>query len=239
MIQKTPAKTFIIPARRKQFIQENIFNKAPVRRIVIANSAFIGLYTENPFWYQRLVLRHITKLRRGQPIVDLDAADKICLYVTTRQALNFKDDVTLFLFHNFKDHSLPVFDFTSMQDDTQNFHYPELFAEPLRHGLNFAFPVEDITNSFYWKKEYLRLQLTSFKLLEKTSKVDIFLQQTFNRIPSVKYRYRGSFRSDYVPTLEKDAFAIINKQPSLLQGKPWILTANSRQILYFADSLGR
>ena len=50
---ETVAKTFIIPARENEFIQENIFNKAPVRRIAIAmntNSAFTGSYTENPFW---------------------------------------------------------------------------------------------------------------------------------------------------------------------------------------------
>ena len=47
---ETLAKTFIIPARQNQFIQENIFNNAPVRRIAIAmneNSAFTGSYTEN------------------------------------------------------------------------------------------------------------------------------------------------------------------------------------------------
>ena len=33
---ETLAETFIIPARQNQFIQENIFNKAPVRRIAIA-----------------------------------------------------------------------------------------------------------------------------------------------------------------------------------------------------------
>ena len=44
------AKTFIIPARQNQFIQENIFNNAPVCRIAIAmntNSAFTRSYTEN------------------------------------------------------------------------------------------------------------------------------------------------------------------------------------------------
>ena len=49
---ETLTKTFIIPARQKQFIQENIFNNAPVRRIAIVmntNSAFSGSYTENPF----------------------------------------------------------------------------------------------------------------------------------------------------------------------------------------------
>ena len=42
---ETLAKTFIIPARQNQFIQENSFNNAPVRRIAIAmntNSAFTG-----------------------------------------------------------------------------------------------------------------------------------------------------------------------------------------------------
>ena len=68
---ETLAKTFIIPARQNQFIQENIFNNAPVRRIAIAmntNSAFTGFYTENPFWYQQFELRQIRILRGGQPI---------------------------------------------------------------------------------------------------------------------------------------------------------------------------
>ena len=56
---ETLAKTFIIPARQNQFIQENIFNNAPVRRIAIAmkiNSPFTGSYTENPLWYQLFIL---------------------------------------------------------------------------------------------------------------------------------------------------------------------------------------
>ena len=46
------AKTFNIPARQNQLIQENIFNNAPDHRIAIAmntNSAFTGFHTENPF----------------------------------------------------------------------------------------------------------------------------------------------------------------------------------------------
>ena len=91
---ETLAKTFIIPARQNQFIQENIFNNASVRRIAIAmntNSAFTGSYTENPFWYQQFDLRQIRILRGGQPIVDFDAADNCRLYVTTMKAMNFQD----------------------------------------------------------------------------------------------------------------------------------------------------
>ena len=53
---ETLAKTFIIPARRNQFFQENTFSNAPVHRIAIAkdtNSAFTGSYFENPFCYQQ------------------------------------------------------------------------------------------------------------------------------------------------------------------------------------------
>ena len=77
-------------------------------------------------------------------------------------------------------------------------------------------------------------------LLEKTSiKDNVPLQQKINGIPLIKYRYRGSFPSDYVPTLDNDNFAIINAQPSNMQGEHWIMIANSRQNLYFADSLRR
>ena len=75
--------------------------------------------------------------------------------------------------------------------------------------------------------------------LEKTSKMDNnSLQQIINRIPLLKYRYRGSFPSDCVPTLDNDTFAIINTQPSKMQTEHWIIIANPRQKLYFADSLG-
>ena len=68
---------------------------------------------------------------------------------------------------------------------------------------------------------------------------NVSLQQIFNRIPLLKYRYPGSFPSDYVPTLDNDTFAIMNTQPSNMQGEHWIMIANSCQKMYFADSLGR
>ena len=68
---------------------------------------------------------------------------------------------------------------------------------------------------------------------------NVSLQQRINRIPLHKFRYRGPFPSDYFPTLDNDTFDIINAQPSKMQGEHWIINVNSRQILYFADSLGR
>ena len=45
--------------------------------------------------------------------------------------------------------------------------------------------------------------------------------------------------SVYAPTLDNANFAIINTQPSNMQGEHWITIANFRQELFFADSLGR
>ena len=145
---ETMAKTFIIPARKNQFIQANIFNNAPVRRIAIAmntNSAFTGSFTENPFWYQQFDLRQIRILRRGEPIVDFYTADNCRLYVTTMKAMNFQDDIPSIPIDDFKDHYVLVFDLTSMQDATENCHYPELVGEPLRLELNFTNPLEHVT----------------------------------------------------------------------------------------------
>ena len=76
-ILETLAKTFIIPARETQFLQ-NILNKGSIRPIAVApnkNCAFTGTYTENPFWYQQFDLRQITILTGDQPIVDFASAD--------------------------------------------------------------------------------------------------------------------------------------------------------------------
>ena len=145
---ETLAKTFIVPARQDQFIQENIFNKAPIRRVAIAmntNSAFTGSFTENPFWYQQFDLRQIRIFRGGQPIVDFDNADNCRLYVTTMKAMNFQDDNHSIPIEDSKDHSVPVFDLTAMQDATENCHYPEFVGEPLRLELNFTHLFENVT----------------------------------------------------------------------------------------------
>ena len=64
---ETLAKTFIMPARQNQFVQQNFFNNAPVRRVAMAmntNTPFTGSFTENPYWYQQFDLSQI-RLPRG------------------------------------------------------------------------------------------------------------------------------------------------------------------------------
>ena len=68
---------------------------------------------------------------------------------------------------------------------------------------------------------------------------NVALQNFINRNPLLKFRYLGSFPSDYVPTLDNDTIDIINTQPRNMQGEHWIMIANFQHDLYFAESLGR
>ena len=128
---ETLGKIFVVRASQNQFIHETIFKNAPVRWITIAtnaNCAFTGSHTENPFKYQKFDLRQIKMLRTGKPNVDIDASDNCCHYVTTMKAMNIQDDTPSFPFDNIKDQHVLVFDFTSMQDATENCHNPKLFG---------------------------------------------------------------------------------------------------------------
>ena len=170
---ETLAKTFIIPARKNQFIQNNIFNNAPIRRVAIAmttNSAFTGSFTKNPYWYQQFDLRQIKILRGGQPSVDFDVADNCRLYVTTMKAMNFHDDIPSIPFDDFKDRYVLVFDLTSMQDATENCHYPELVGEPLRLELNFTNPLENVFELIVLGERMSSVVVDKFGVVGKKSK---------------------------------------------------------------------
>ena len=237
------AKTFIVPAKPNQSIQENTFNNAPVRRIAIAmntNSAFTGSYTENPIRYRQFDLRKITVLRGGQPFFDFDAADYCFLYVLTKKAMNFPDKIPSFPIDNFKEHYVLVSDLISMQDATDNCNYPELFEKRLRLELNFTFPLEHVTEIILLEKRISSVAVDKFGVVGKIYKMDnASLQQIINRIVLFRFRYHGSFPSDCFPTLGNDTFAIINTQPSNMLGEQRIMIANSRHKLYLAHSLGR
>ena len=109
-----------------------------------------------------------------------------------------------------------MFDLTSMQDATEHCSYPELVGEPVRLELNFTFPLEYVSELIVMRGRMSSVAVDKFGVVEKkTFKMDnVSLQQIINRIPLLKYRYRGSFLSDYDPTLDKDIFAFINTQPS-------------------------
>ena len=240
---QTLAQTFFIVARQNQFIQENIFNNAPVCRIALAlnkNSAFTGSFTEKACWYQQFDLRQIRILRGGQPLVDFYAADNCHLYVTTMKTMTSQDDIPSISNDSFKDHYVLVFDVTSMQDDTGNRHYPELVGEPLRLELNFTYPLEHVTELSVLGKQISSVAVEKFGVVGKKSKLDnASLQHLIYRLQLLKHWFFGSIISDHVTILPNDTFAIKKTQPSKMQGEQWILIANSRRKLCFAYTLGR
>ena len=68
---------------------------------------------------------------------------------------------------------------------------------------------------------------------------NVSLQQIINRILMLKCRYFSLFPFDYVPILPNETFAILITQPSNMQGEHWVMIANSRHEMLFADSLCR
>ena len=164
------AKTVIIPATQNQFIQENILNNAPVRRIAIAmntNSAVTGSYSEKSLRYQQVDLRQNRLLRRGQPIVDFGAADNCRLYVTTKNAMIFQHDIPSISNDNFEDHYVLAFDLTSQQDATENCQHLELVGEPLRLEINLTFPLEHVTELFVLGKQMSSVAVDKFGVVGK------------------------------------------------------------------------
>ena len=167
---QTLAKTFIMPARQNQFIQENISKKAPIRRVAIAvntNSATTGSFTKNPFWYQQFELRQFIKLRGGQLIVDFDTADNCRRNVTTMQAMNFQAEIPSTAIDDFRDHYVLVFDLTSMQDASENCHHLELVGEPMKLELNFTHPLENVTELIVLIEQKSSVAVDKFRVVGK------------------------------------------------------------------------
>ena len=96
-----------------------------------------------------------------------------------------------------------------------------------------------LQNSLYWVNVCLLLQSTCLLLWENFFEIDnTSPRQIVNRILLLKYRYIGSFPSDFVPNLPNYTFAIINTQPSNTPGEHWIMIGKIHHKLNFADSFG-
>ena len=109
------------------------------------NSAFTSSFTQNPFWYQQFDLNQIRILEGEQPIVDFETADNCRFYLTTMNAMIFQVDFHSIPIDDFKVNNVLVFDLTSMEDATENCHYPEIVGEPLILELNCTHPLENVT----------------------------------------------------------------------------------------------
>ena len=83
------------------------------------------------------------------------------------KAMNFQDDIPSIPIDDFKDHYVLVFDLTSMQDATENCHYPEFVGEPLRLELNYTNPLENVTELIVSGKRMSSVAVEKFGVVEK------------------------------------------------------------------------
>ena len=167
---KTIARTFIIPSRQNQFIQENIFSNGPIRKIAVAintNSAVAGFFHENTFSYQRFQLRELRIIRRGREIVSLDTTSLCRPYVTTMKAMQFNEDFLALPMKDFQNHYILVFDLNSLQDAAEQLHYPELSEESLRLEMFFQFPLEQVTEVIVVGERLSKVQIDKFGTVAK------------------------------------------------------------------------
>ena len=81
--------------------------------------------------------------------------------------MNFQDDIPSIPIDDFKDHSVLVFDLTSMQDATENYHYPELIGEPLRLELKFTQPLEIVTELIVLGERMSSVAVDMFGVVKK------------------------------------------------------------------------
>ena len=84
------------------------------------------------------------------------------------KAINFQDDIPSIPIDDFIDHNVLVFDLTSMQDATENCHYPDLVGEPLRLELSFTNPLENVTELIVLDERMWSVAIHKFGVVGKS-----------------------------------------------------------------------
>ena len=137
-----------MPNGQNQYIHENIFNNAPIRRLPIAmntNAAFTGSLKTNPVDYEKINLRSIRIVRGSHVVVDMDTTDNVQSYITTMRALEFDEDGPGMPLEEYLEHFVQVFDLTSTRETNVQIFYPDVVAASLRLELCFTSRVPSVT----------------------------------------------------------------------------------------------
>ena len=147
---ETIARIFIIPSRQNQFIQENVFNKTPIRRIAVAmntNLAVVGSFHENPFNYQQFHLRELRIIRGGRAIFSLDIIYPCRPFVTKMKAMQFNEEFSVLPMKVFVKPLYSSFrlDFTTGCSWTVALSRPKWRKLEIRNIFFFILPLEQIT----------------------------------------------------------------------------------------------
>ncbi len=140
---ETIPKTFIIQTGQNIFIREDVFNGAPIRRLVMAmntNAAFTGTLDTNPFHYQRFGLRCVKLFREGSAVgctpLKTDP-DYTRAYYNTIKALGLEGGGHAISLKDYADHFILVFTLTADLQANDNVTRPELTGGRIRLELEF------------------------------------------------------------------------------------------------------
>ena len=131
------------------------------------NSAVAGSFHENPSNYQQFYLRELRVIRGGRANISLDTIFPCHPYVTTMKAMQFNEDFSALLTEDFQNHSILVFDLTSLQDAAEQLHYPELSRESLRYEFFFPFPLKQVTEVIVLGERPSNIQFDKFGTVAK------------------------------------------------------------------------
>ena len=167
---ETIGRTFIIPSLQNQFIQENVFNNAPIRKIAVAvntNSTVAGSFHKIPFNYQQFHLRELRIIRGGRAIFSLETTSPCRLYVTTMKAMQFNEGFPALPMEDFQTHYILLFDLTSLHDAAEQLHYPKLSGENLRLEKFLEIPLEQVTEVIVLVERHSNIPIDKFGTVAK------------------------------------------------------------------------
>jgi hypothetical protein len=137
------AKTYLVPKGHNQMIEEDIFNAAPIRRLVVAMNQIpqiTGTLDSNPYHYQKFDLSRVLLYREGQAVgsTPLVLASNTRAYFNTIKALHAQHSGNGIKLEHYDNHFILVFVLTAdleARDDTTR---PELTGGRLRLHLEFS-----------------------------------------------------------------------------------------------------
>ena len=166
---ETIARTFIIPSAQNQFIQEKVFNNAP-----------IPIFQENPFHYRKFGLRELRIVRGGRGVVSIDTTNNSRACVTTMKAMNFNEEIPALPNDFFTDWYVLVFDLNSIQKAGENDHYPELSGETLRSEMFFERPLTNVTKPIVLRERMSIVKIDQFGTVAKNVWRSLHFSRFFN-----------------------------------------------------------
>ena len=107
-----------------QFLQENVFNNAPDRRIAIAMNTKPAFILRILSGIKNLISDKVEYSEVGKQlsILMLQVIANVYVYITTMKAMNFEDVIPSIPIDKFKNHYGLVLDLTPIQDATEFCH---------------------------------------------------------------------------------------------------------------------